>query len=131
MAALVSGVLLFLTVPAFAQEFASPPIVVQPLMAPTPKAHTPAPPVVVPDTHVESTELGFETGIGPAVGRTVTYHNKQYEVTDVSAIDGGPAFCGGSRFAIAPAGHRLLVGLKVIDPEKLAALPSSPRAFIN
>lgn len=108
--------------PALAQEFSPPPIVVQPLMAPTPKAITAPPEPKVADTHVESTELGFEKGVGPAVGRKIEYRQKLYEVTDISTKGGGPTFSGNSRFAIAPAGRTLIIGLKAIAPEAVAAM---------
>lgn len=129
---MLGGLVLFLTTPAFAQEFMPPPIVVQPLMAPTPKIPPEVKKPQVADTHVESTELGFETGVGPAVGRTVTFHDKRYEVTDIAAVGGGPTFSGNSRFAVAPAGKRLLIGLKAVDSEKLAALQqASLRITLN
>ena len=128
---MVGGCVLFLAAPAFAQDFGPPPIVVMPLMAPTPKIPPEVKKPKIADTHVESTELGFEKGVGPAVGRTVTYRDKQYEVTDIATVGGGPAFSGNSRFAIAPAGKGLLIGLKAVDPEKVAALPSLSRVALN
>lgn len=110
--------------PAFAQEFAPASISVPPLMAPTPRFVEPVPEQKTADTHVESTELGFGKGIGPAVGRTVIYHKKLYEVTDVAAVGGGPTFSGGSKFTVAPEGRALSIGLKRVDPEKLAELVS-------
>lgn len=75
-----------------------------------------APLDVVADFHIESTVLGFDQGIGPAVGRDVTYNGKLYQVADVFTADGKPCFSGGSRFTIAPAGGRLVIGLKMADP---------------
>ncbi len=124
LAAAAGACALFGATPAFAQEFAPAPLSVRPLMAPTPRSVEPVPEPKIADTHVESTELGFERGIGPAVGRTVTYHKKRYEVTDVAAIGGGPTFSGGSRFTVAPEGRALSIGLKKVDPEKLAELAS-------
>ncbi len=114
-----------------AQEFVPAPLSVPPLMAPTPREVKPAPTPLVADTHVESTELGFDKGIGPAVGRTVTYRKKLYQVTDIAPAGGGPTFSGNSRFAIAPAGKALIVGLKAVDPEKIAALPRLPGPSFN
>jgi len=67
---------------------------------------------VVADFHLESTVLGFDQGVGPAVGRELGYNGKQYTVADVYTVDGQPCFSGGSHFTIAPAGGRLVVGLK-------------------
>jgi len=72
----------------------------------------PSPRDAIADFHLESTVLGFDQGIGPAVGRDVTYNGKLYQVADVFTADGQPCFSGGSRFTIAPAGGRLVVGLK-------------------
>ncbi len=113
---------MFAAAPALAQEFAPAPLSVPPLMAPTPRSSAPMAPPKVADTHVESTKLGFEKGIGPAVGRTITYHKRLYEVTDVATIGGGPTFSGGSKFTVAPEGRALSIGLKRVDPEKVAEL---------
>ena len=72
----------------------------------------PVPGAVAADFHVRSTALGFEQGIGPAVGREVSYEGKQFTVADVFAADGQPCFSGGSPFTIAPAGGRLVIGLR-------------------
>ena len=124
LAAAAGAYALFAAAPAFAQEFAPAPLSVPPLMAPTPRTIAPIAPPKIADTHVESTELGFEKGIGPAVGRTVTYRKRIYEVTDVATIGGGPTFSGGSKFTVAPEGRALSIGLKRVDPEKLAELAS-------
>lgn len=130
---MTGSLLLFAAVPAWSQQnFAPAPLTVAPVIAPTPKI--PAKPVrepVVADRLLPSTELGFEKGIGPAVGRIITYRDKRYEVTEVSAMGGGPTFSGNSRFAIAPEGRGLIVGLKSIDPEVFAALPASTGASLN
>ena len=120
--AAVGGVLLLTALPASAQDLGPLPLNVLPIMAPTPKAFKPLPLPQVADTHVESTELGFEKGVGPAIGRTVTFRSKVYEVTDVTAIGGGPTFSGGSKFTVAPSGGSLRVGLKAVDPETVATL---------
>lgn len=130
-AILVGGAIAFAAAPVFAQEFSPPPIVVKPLMAPTPKAITAPPEPKVADTHVESTELGFDQGVGPAVGRKIEYRQKLYEVTDIATKGGGPTFSGNSRFAIAPEGKVLIIGLKAVDPEELAALPQLTGQVFN
>jgi hypothetical protein len=84
-----------------------------------PRKENPEPSNIVADVHVESTVLGFEQGIGPAVGRELSYNGKQYIVADISTVDGAPCFSGGSRFAIAPAGGRLVVGLKMLATDSL------------
>lgn len=124
MASLAGGFLLLSVAPAFAQ---SAPLMTAPaaapLMAPTPdKAAPPAREPVIADTHVDSTKLGFDKGIGPAVGRKVTYRDKRYEVVDVAVVGGGPSFSGNSRFAIAPEGRELVIGLKAIGEQQLAVL---------
>ena len=124
MTVLAGGILLLSAASAFAQ---SAPLMTAPagapLMAPTPgKAAPPAPEPLIADTHVDSTGLGFEKGIGPAVGRKVTYRDKQYEVVDVVVVGGGPSFSGNSRFSIAPEGHELVIGLKAIGDQQVAAL---------
>ena len=74
--------------------------------------HVPGPRDIVADFHLESTVLGFDQGVGPAVGRELSYNGKQYTVADVYTVDGQPCFSGGSHFTIAPAGGRLVIGLK-------------------
>ncbi len=126
----VGAWVLFAGAPVLAQEYAPAPLSVPPLVAPTPRSIAPISPPKVADAHVESTRLGFEKGIGPAVGRTITYHNKIYEVTDVATIGGGPTFSGGSKFTVAPEGRALSVGLRRVEPEKLAEL-EAPSAFVS
>jgi len=70
----------------------------------------------VAEHHVPSTELGFEPGIGPAAGQTVSWRGAPYLVVDVAAADGRPTFSGGSRFAITTAGGALDIGLKAVAP---------------
>ena len=132
LAALVGTFLIAGTAPAFAQNLAVPaPITVAPLFAPTPKAITKPPEPKIAEKHVESTELGYDSGVGPAVGNTVTLHNKQYEVTDVVTVGGGPTFSGNSKFTVAPAGKRLSVGLKpIVDPDKIAELSTSSKVSL-
>ena len=130
---MAGSLLLFAAAPAWSQQnFAPAPITVAPVIAPTPKIPAKKPRVpVVADRLVPSTDLGFDKGIGPAVGRVITYRDKRYEVTEVNATGGGPTFSGNSHFAIAPEGRGLIVGLKSIDPEVFAALPASPGATLN
>ena len=100
-------------------------------MAPTPKTFDKPPKVKRADTHVESTKLGFDKGIGPAVGRNVTWRGREYEVTDVAVVGGGPSFCGGSKFVVAPEGGSLMIGLKEIDTETVAELAVSTKRAVN
>lgn len=85
-----------------------------------PNPPTPGPRDIVADFHIESTALGFDQGIGPAVGRDVDYKGKHYTVADVFTANGQPCFSGGSKFAIAPAGGRLVIGLTAATPEPIA-----------
>jgi len=85
-----------------------------------PTALTPGPRDVVADFHIESTALGYDQGIGPAVGRDIDYKGKHYTVADVFTANGQPCFSGGSKFSIAPAGGRLVIGLKTAAPEPIA-----------
>lgn len=121
-ALVVAGLALSLSGTANAQE-PSPPLKHPGDTAPIegkPKSANPAGPNdIVADLHVESTVLGFQPGIGPAVGRDVTYNGKMYVVSDIFTADGKPCFSGGSHFTIAPAGGRLVVGLKMTDPAPL------------
>jgi hypothetical protein len=84
-----------------------------------PKTGTPAPLDIVADFHVESTVLGFDQGVGPAVGREISYNGKQYTVADIYTAEGAPCFSGGSHFTIAPAGDHLVVGLKMTNPDSV------------
>ncbi len=91
-----------------------------PLGTPAPKplegkqksANPPGPRDIAADFHLESTVLGFDQGVGPAVGRELDYNGKHYVVADIYTVDGQPCFSGGSHFTIAPSGGRLVVGLK-------------------
>jgi hypothetical protein len=98
-----------IALPAFAGE--------APLPAEPPRVGAPPPgPPPVADHHVPSTDLGFERGIGPVVGQTVSWHGARYLVVDVTADGARPTFSGGSRFAITTVGGALAVGLKAIVP---------------
>jgi hypothetical protein len=79
-----------------------------------------APPAGTPpvaDHHVPATDLGFERGIGPAVGQTVSWRGVRYLVVDVTADGGRPTFSGGSRFSITTAEGALDIGLKALAPQ--------------
>lgn len=104
---------------AWAQEPSPPmgPEAPKPIEGKIPSEHPAGPHDIVADMHVESTALGFDQGVGPAVGREVSYNGKQYVVADVYTVDGQPCFSGGSHFTIAPAGGRLVVGLKAGNAE--------------
>jgi hypothetical protein len=69
----------------------------------------------VADIHVASTDLGFEKGVAPALGRTMGYRGRDYLVVDVAAAGNGPVFSGGSQFVITTQGGTLQVGLKAMD----------------
>jgi hypothetical protein len=70
----------------------------------------------VADVHVSSVALGFDRGIGPAPGQTVTWQGATYLVVDATASEGRPTFSGGSRFVITSAGGALEIGLKALAP---------------
>lgn len=93
-----------------------------PIMAPTPKVIDKPAAAKLADTQVDSVKLGFDRGIGPAVGRNISWRGKEYEVTEVSVVGGGPSFSGNSKFVIAPQGKGLMIGLKEIDAPMVAAL---------
>lgn len=124
--AAAAGVLLLCSAaPAFAQQgmILAPPT--QPIVAPTPKTIDKPPVAKLADTQVASEKLGFEKGVGPAIGRNVSWRGREYEVTEVAVVGGGPSFCGNSRFVIAPEGKGLMIGLKEIDAPMVAALPQT------
>lgn len=88
-----------------------------PLPGEPPRVGAPPPgPPLVADRHVPSTDLGFERGIGPAAGQTVSWRGERYLVVDVAADGGQPTFSGGSRFAVTTAGGALEIGLKALVP---------------
>jgi hypothetical protein len=121
MALVAAGIVASFSGAAVAQE-PSPPINTPLEAAPIegkPSVPTPGPRDTVADFHIESTALGFDQGIGPAVGRDVTYKGKAYTVADVFTANGQPCFSGGSKFTISPAGGRLVIGLKAATPEAI------------
>jgi hypothetical protein len=83
---------------------------------PPPVGAPPPGPPVVPDVHVSSADLGFQRGVGPAPGQTVTWRGTPYLVIDATANGGRPTFSGGSRFVITSEGGTLKIGLKAIAP---------------
>jgi hypothetical protein len=93
----------------------------QGVVAPIPPSNpSPGQPLVA-DTHVDSTELGFDKGVAPAPGRIVTFRGKEYQVADVVAKGGGRTFAGGSQHVIGVDGSSLIVGLASAVPEKMIA----------
>jgi hypothetical protein len=89
----------------------------KPVPGESPRLGPPSPAVpTVADIHVSSVDLGFERGIGPAPGQTVTWHGASYLVVDAGANEGRPTFSGGSRFVITSAGGALEIGLKALAP---------------
>jgi hypothetical protein len=100
-----------------------PPLTARPSTARPPSLNPPpAGPPLIADHQIASTELGFERGIGPALGQAVTWRGRKYLVVDVTTKDGRPTFAGGSRFIITTAGGSLNIGLKALgkgvrDPE--------------
>ncbi len=97
-----------------------PPNTVTPLFTKKPSefAEPPGEPLIA-DRHVVSTELGFQQGVAPAPGRSLTFAGQKYRVTDVEVKGGGPTFAGGSPFVIGVNGSVLQVGLKAIVPGSL------------
>jgi len=97
-----------------------------PLPGPPPRVGAPPPGVpLVADRHVPSTDLGFERGIGPAAGQTVSWRGERYLVVDVTADSGRPTFSGGSRYSITTAGGSLEIGLKALVPQADRAIADS------
>jgi hypothetical protein len=99
--------------PAVAQSLASE----KPVPGEPPRLGAPPPGVPdVADVHVSSIALGFDKGIGPAPGQSVTWQGASYVVVDAVASEGRPTFSGGSRFVITSAGGTLQIGLKAVLP---------------
>ena len=89
----------------------------KPVAGETPKLGAPPPGVPeVADVHVRSVDLGFDKGVGPAPGQSVTWQGGAYVVVDAVASEGRPTFSGGSRFVITSAGGSLEIGLKAVVP---------------
>ena len=97
-----------------------PPNTVRPLFTKKPSefAEPPGEPLIA-DRHVVSTDLGFQQGVAPAPGRSITFGGQKYRVVDVQAKGGGATFAGGSPFVIGVSGSVLQVGLKAIVPGSL------------
>jgi hypothetical protein len=106
-----------LAVPAAAQPLATPLAPEKPVPGETPRLGAPPPGApAVADLHVSSVDLGYDKGVGPAPGRTVTWQGASYLVVDAAASGGQPTFSGGSRFVITSEGGTLRIGLKAVVP---------------
>ncbi len=147
MLSLAVGLILAVAGPALAQQINglavipggnAPPAPLTDLPALPRSAVAPVPPSpvapgvqVIADTHVDSTELGFDKGVAPAPGRMVTFQGKEFQVVDVVAKGGGPTFAGGSQHVIGVNGSSLIVGLASAVPDKLLASVVVPGAKAN
>jgi hypothetical protein len=106
-----------LALPAVAQPLATALAPEKPVPGETPRLGAPESGVpAVADVHVASVDLGFDKGVGPAPGQTVTWRSASYLVIDAVASEGRPTFGGGSRFVITSEGGTLQIGLKAIVP---------------
>jgi hypothetical protein len=104
-----------LAVPAVAQPLATPLAPEKPVPGEFPKLGAPPPGApAVADLHISSVDLGYDKGVGPAPGQTVTWQGASYLVVDAVASEGRPTFSGGSRFVITSAGGVLQIGLKAV-----------------
>jgi hypothetical protein len=120
--AVTAGALLT-AAPVLAQQSPAFPPQASPVEGQPPRLGAPPPgEPVVADHHVSSADLGYQSGIGPAVGQTVTWHGMLYRVVQVVAQDGRPTFSGGSRHVITTEGGTLDIGLKALDDTLQAAL---------
>ncbi len=105
-----------LALPAAAQPLTSPLAPEKPVPGELPRLGAPEPGApLVADLHVSSVALGFDQGIGPAPGQTVTWKGASYLVVDAVASGGRPTFSGGSRFVITSLGGALKIGLRAVD----------------
>jgi hypothetical protein len=105
-----------LALPAAAQPLQSPLAPEKPVPGEPPRLGAPEPGApAVADLHVSSVALGFDKGVGPAPGQTVSWQGASYLVIDAVASEGRPTFSGGSRFVITSAGGTLEIGLKAVD----------------
>ncbi|MBS0523455.1 MAG: hypothetical protein JSS04_07435 [Proteobacteria bacterium] len=106
-----------LALPATAQPLSTSLVPEKPVAGEPPKLGAPPPGAPdVADAHVPSADLGFDKGVGPAPGQTVTWQGASYLVVDAVASEGRPTFSGGSRFVITSAGGTLEIGLKAVAP---------------
>jgi hypothetical protein len=96
---------------------------------PPPVGAPPARPPERADYQIPSTDLGFQRGIGPALGHAVTWQGRKYLVVGVSASDGRPTFAGGSRFVITTAGGSLEIGLKPLGKDVLLPVMADATAI--
>lgn len=105
-----------LALPAAAQPLKAPLAPEKPVPGETPRLGAPEPGApVVADFRVPSIALGFDRGVGPAPGLTVTWQGASYLVVDAVASEGRPTFSGGSRFVITSHGGTLEIGLRAVD----------------
>jgi hypothetical protein len=105
-----------LALPAAAQPLTTPLAPEMPVPGEPPRLGAPEPGVpAVADLHISSVALGFDQGVGPAPGQTVTWKGASYLVVDAVASEGRPTFSGGSRFVITSAGGTLEIGLRAVD----------------
>jgi hypothetical protein len=103
--------------PAAAQPLSAPLAPEKPVPGEIPRLGAPPPGTPdVADVHVPSVALGFDKGVGPAPGQTVTWQGASYVVVDAIASEGRSTFSGGSRFVITRAGGTLEIGLKAVVP---------------
>ena len=104
-----------LALPAVAQPLSMSLAPEKPVRGEPPKLGAPPPGAPeVADVHVPSVDLGFDKGVGPAPGQSVTWQGTSYVVVDAVANEGRPTFSGGSRFVITSAGGTLEIGLKAV-----------------
>jgi hypothetical protein len=111
------------------QQPSLPPATAKPLSSKSHEFPVPAGEPRQPDFRIASTELGFESGIGPAPGYAIAYQGHRYLVIDIKTQDGSPFFSGGSRFVVGVRGARLDVGLAATPADK--APGSTPAQAAN
>jgi hypothetical protein len=112
---LLASIGIAFAVPAGAQPLAMPLAPEKPVPGEAPLLGAPPPGApMVADVHVSSVKLGYDKGVGPAPGQTVTWQGASYFVVDAVAKDGRPTFSGGSRFVITSEGGTLEIGLKAV-----------------
>jgi len=73
------------------------------------------------DKRFESTVLGFEKSVAPWPGRTVSFQEKQYQVTKVEEASGGPLLFGNG-WVIGVLNSSLIVSLKELEPPEVVHL---------
>jgi hypothetical protein len=106
-----------LALPAVGQPLATALAPEKPVPGETPRLGAPPPGAPdVADVHVPSVALGFDEGVGPAPGQSVTWQGASYVVVDAVASEDRPTFSGGSHFVITSDGGTLQIGLKAVVP---------------